>query len=581
VTLGSVTVSPEGDRLLLRADGAGHRVGRLLATADPPVRSRRSGDTVNISWPDADRLDQIDGFDLRWDRQARRWVDNRRRVSSHAAAVRVAVERTLVNGSVPARALLAHHGWVDLLDDHQTVNVAALTVPDGWGGCVFDEQGTGKTPTTIAAFDVLHQRDEADVLVVVAPKSMVGEWPVEVYRFSDGLYKTAVITGTRAQKAQAIESGADVLVCNYEAVGTMIVNLALLAERARIMLAVDESFFVKNPDSARTSAIRKFREHCTHAVVLCGTPAPNSPVDLVAQFDLVDFGHTFRGVHLDKDRDIAARQVRAVLDDRGVYLRSLKRTVLPNLPTRTFSEVPVDMAPDQAGAYRAALNDIVLDLRNASDEDYQRTINSFLERRAALLRICSDPSALIPGYTETPAKITALDRVVEDLVRQGEKIVLWSFYRASLDRVARRYADHGLVRIDGSITDVAQRREAVRSFQDDPDTMIFVGNPAAAGAGLTLHAARYAIYESLSNQAAHYLQSLDRIHRRGQTREVHYVTLLCTGTIEEAEYARLLDKADRQADLLGDPPAPRPNRTVLLDEFAALLAAAPPGADRL
>src|SRR5690606_12555265 len=103
----------------------------------------------------------------------------------------------------------------------------------------FDEQGTGKTPTTIASYDVLHARDEVDLLLVIAPKSMVGEWPVEVEHFTRGLYTTVVVSGTRAQKAQAIESGADVLVCNYETVASMFANLTLLAERARIMLAVD------------------------------------------------------------------------------------------------------------------------------------------------------------------------------------------------------------------------------------------------------------------------------------------------------------------------------------------------------
>ena len=72
--------------------------------------------------------------------------------------------------------------------------------------------------------------------------------------------------------------------------------------------------------------------------------------------------------------------------------------------------------------------------------------------------------------------------------------------------------------------------------------MLFIANPAAAGAGLTLHRARFAVYESMSNQAAHYLQSLDRIHRRGQEREVEYITLLCEDTVEVQEYARLTDK---------------------------------------
>jgi hypothetical protein len=67
-----------------------------------------------------------------------------------------------------------------------------------------------------------------------------------------------------------------------------------------------------------------------------------------------------------------------------------------------------------------------------------------------------------------------------------------------------------------------------------------------------LHRARYAIYESMSNQGAHYFQSLDRIHRRGQKREVEYIVLLCDKTIEESEYARLSMKEQMAQTLLGD-----------------------------
>ena len=145
--------------------------------------------------------------------------------------------------------------------------------------------------------------------------------------------------------------------------------------------------------------------------------------------------------------------------------------------------------------------------------------------------------------------------------------MVWSFYRAALQRIASRYSAYGIARIDGSVSDVAERRDAIRRFQEDDATMVFVGNPAAAGAGLTLHRSNVAVYESLSNQAAHFLQSLDRIHRRGQERPVRYITLLAEGSLEEAEYRRLLDKADRQADLLGDHAEPRLTRSMLLDEL--------------
>ncbi len=101
--------------------------------------------------------------------------------------------------------------------------------------------------------------------------------------------------------------------------------------------------------------------------------------------------------------------------------------------------------------------------------------------------------------------------------------------------------------------------------------MVLVANPAAAGAGLTLHRARIAIYESLSNQAAHYLQSLDRIHRRGQTRDVEYLILLCDQTIEIQEYERLVVKETAAQSLLGDVvSAPMTRETFLRDARSAV-----------
>ena len=101
--------------------------------------------------------------------------------------------------------------------------------------------------------------------------------------------------------------------------------------------------------------------------------------------------------------------------------------------------------------------------------------------------------------------------------------------------------------------------------------MVFLGNPAAAGAGLTLHRSRIAVYESRRGTGG----TLPPVAGTkstvvGKTARWSYVTLLCRGTLEEAEYERLLDKADRQADLLGDPPAVRPTRNVLLNDLLAL-----------
>lgn len=540
-------------------------VRRALSSAGVHFRRRVSeGGLVFEPWEGL----ALQSARVEWTQSARRLVDNRQRIADAADGVVAEVDRIRRGGAEVARAAITDGALTGQLDDHQAINVALLTAPGTWGGCVFDEQGTGKTITMIATFDVLVERGLTDTLLVVAPKSMVAEWRTEFGRFTGDLYRVVLAEGDRHAKASTLYSGADVIVVNFETLVALEAEVIQLARRTRLTIAVDESFNVKNPDASRTRAAAKVREWCTHAYVLCGTPAPNSATDVVAQFNLVDFGRTFRGLQLDKDRTIAAQQVGQRLTERGLYVRNLKSVALPDLPPKSFTEVEVELAPQQRAAYDAALNGLIIDLEHVDDATFAQHIQSFLERRAALLRICADPTPVVPGYNETPAKVAALDQLLTHLVADnGEKVVLWSFYRSSLDRIADRYASLGLVRIDGSVTDSADRRRAVRAFQDDPDIRVFLGNPAAAGAGLTLHSARYAVYESLSNQAAHYLQSLDRIHRRGQNRDVHYVTLVARGTVEEVEYGRLRQKADAQAALLGDPPTPALTRTLMLNEL--------------
>ena len=514
---------------------------------------------------------------MNWTPEARQFVENRRQVESAHSGVFTALARIRREGASLAERMVVDSASPGVLDEHQVVNVAAMTLPDSPGLCVFDEQGAGKTVTFIFAFDLLVERDEADSAVIVAPKSMIGEWPKDLERFRGDIYRTVVLTGSARVKRRLLADGADVFVTNFEtAVGMEAELRALMRARpGRTVLAIDESFFIKSLDAKRTRALRRLREWAGRAYVLCGTPAPNSPSDLVQQFSLVDFGYCFRDVDLPAERKLAAPVVQAAIEERGLFLRHLKRDVLPNLPVKRFQRVIVPMAEEQARLYRAILDGLVTEVEAVDESGFIRRRTSFLARRAALLQICSNPAGVSETYNETPAKLEALDSLVHQLVRrEREKVVIWSFYTASVTAIARRYVRFGVVRYDGTVPDVGTRREAVRRFQEDDETMVFVANPAAAGAGLTLHRARVAIYESFSNQAAHYLQSLDRIHRRGQERDVEYVVMLCDGTLEVSEYDRLVEKEQAAQDLLGDNvEAPLTRETFLADvrKAAALL----------
>lgn len=516
--------------------------------------------------------DQAEALGLRLEAGAVRSLEIRRRATECHDRYRQHVIELRDRGVDFARGELeAYPSKQDLakLDDHQVVNVAAMTAPEGYGMLLFDEQGAGKTVSVIYGFDRLVDLNVIDLMVVVAPKSMVGEWAAAIAQFTGDTYKVEIIEGTARERARRVDSGADVIVLNYEAIPSIRDQLLLRLRRHpdRALLVVDESFAVKNPQARRTHDLESIRDWFARVWLLCGTPAPNTAHDIVAQVNMVDFGTTFADVRIPKDRADAVPVVRQALDERAIYLRNLKVDVLPELPGRSYTRVTVPLSPIQAQLYEAALGELIADVESLDDKQFLKQLGTFLARRMALLRITSNPSGVFDNYKESPGKLLALDELIERLVeKDGEKLVIWSCFTHSLNTIYERYERFGAVRYDGS-SSIDERREAVRKFQSEPETRVFVANAAAGGAGITLHAARYAVYESFTNQAAQYLQSLDRIHRRGQEREVEYFVLLAEGTIEPGEFDNLVLKEEHARDLLGDVVPEQITRERFLDQL--------------
>lgn len=500
----------------------------------------------------------------------------RHRQAWHQAAL--AALRLAASSPEVARSWLEGYERVDILDAHQVTAVALASHPDVKGLCIFDEQGLGKTVEALFAFDRLRGEGLAGRAIVFAPKNMVLEWVRDLERFFGTKYRAAAVVGHESEKRAVLDGPADLLVTNFETAAQLEIRLrqVLECDKGSGLLIVDESFFVKNATAQRAQAVRRLRRFAGRCLVLCGTPAPNSAHDLVEQFNIADDGEAFAGVDIPDDAELARAVVSETVESRGVYIRRVKAEVLPHLPVRTFNRVLLPLSPRQRSLYESVMAGLLADVQSTDEESFKRNLASFMARRAALLQICSNPSAIEPAYgtSELPAKIVALDSILANLIEsQGEKVVVWSFFTASLNAICARYSRYNPVRIDGSVTAVSDRREAVRRFQEDSSTMIFVGNPAAAGAGLTLHRGRYAVYESMSNQAAHYLQSLDRIHRRGQERPVEYLILLCDETLELVEYDRLLVKEASAQTLLKDDVRPPVTREAFLRDLLAAGAA--------
>ena len=444
--------------------------------------------------------------------------------------------------------------WDAILDPHQGIASNAMSVPGLSGLCLFDEQGTGKTVSLLAAFDIMKNNGEVECAVVIAPKTLQENWKKEALRFLPSPATISIIDGNKEVRYRELQKKADLYIVTYETLGFDLPHFISLAKTRKVFLVADESFFVKNPDSRRSKTAREFRRHCVRAVVLCGSPAPNTPMDLVNQFDIADNGYTFGETVIPEDGEARKETIGNLIESRGVYLRRTKELVLPDLPKKVFHIVPVRMEPKQALLYSTTKKELVLFLRTLDNRTFRRSLTTYFQKRAALLQICVSPSLIDPLVTDVPGKYLALDRLLSTEIQgKNNKVVVWSVYTKTVDDLIDRYRMYNPVRVDGTVTGTSLRQEMINRFQNDPQTKLFVGNPMAAGAGVTLHSAHIAVYLSFSNQAAHYMQSLDRVHRRGQTASsVEYFFLVCQGTIEQNELERLVSKQKNQSDLFGD-----------------------------
>ena len=67
---------------------------------------------------------------------------------------------------------------------------------------------------------------------------------------------------------------------------------------------------------------------------------------------------------------------------------------------------------------------------------------------------------------------------------------------------------------DDDYEDARTREELIEKFKKDPKCMVMIANPAAAAESMSLQEiCHHAIYMDRTFNAAHYIQSQDRIHR--------------------------------------------------------------------
>ena len=423
----------------------------------------------------------------------------------------------------------------------------------GLGGCLADDMGLGKTPTTLA-----HIQGRAGMrpTLVLCPLSVVHNWEAEAVRFTPTLRVTVVHGPSRptGEKLIDVVAESDLVISTY---GTATRDVDTLRMIDWELVVCDEAQAIKNHHTNAAQAVREL--DAQQVIALTGTPVENRLAELWAILDAVNPG-MLGGVTWFRDRFATPIEQRG--DEQALegmrrltgpfVLRRTKadKSLVPDLPDKVESVAWATLTPEQAGLYRAVLDDF---LAEADEEDGMKRRGLVLATLTRLKQICNHPAHfLADGSTIAgrSGKLERFDELVDELLDADERALVFTQYKGMGDILAEHLADRLGDRpafLHGGVSR-GRREQMIEDFQSGASLPLQLVSLKAGGTGLNLTAASRVIhYDRWWNPAVED-QATDRAWRIGQQRTVFVHKLVCQGTLEERIDELLTEKkalADR------------------------------------
>jgi len=143
-----------------------------------------------------------------------------------------------------------------------------------WGAVLADEMGMGKTITAIAFANTI----KPDVVVIVCPSHLKGNWEHEWYEWSILPYEVQVVSRGTGIKDHRV------YIVSYDS----LYKVHIKGNGKNALVILDETHYIKNVNTSRHSYAFEIRETWKEAffLMLTGTPITNTPEDL---YTLIDF----------------------------------------------------------------------------------------------------------------------------------------------------------------------------------------------------------------------------------------------------------------------------------------------------
>jgi SNF2 family DNA or RNA helicase len=407
---------------------------------------------------------------------------------------------------------------------------------------IADEMGLGKT---IQALAWLQLHPENRPVIIVVPASVKLNWVREALLWMKPKPKIELLMGVTPWQPKG-----EILVINYDILWYW---RMVLRDVCANVLITDECHYYKSNGARRTKAVKFIGKSITNIIGLSGTPIENRPIEMYNAWQLIDPKNCPEKNHFEKQfcnrkyspfgyehKDVSGHSNEVELHNwlvGTIMLRRLKKDVLPDLPAKAFSFVPIQL--HNVTEYRGAEANFIAFIKETKGEEAAiRALNAKAFTEIEVLKQLS-----------VKGKLKGVIAWIKEFLEVSDKLVVYAIHRFVITALMEEFKEVA-VKIDGSVS-LTDRQKNVDKFQNDKKIKLFVGNIKAAGIGITLTASSNVAFVELPWTPGALVQAEDRCHRIGQKDSVNIYYLLAMDTVEE-KIAHLLDQKKKVLDAVLD-----------------------------
>jgi len=429
------------------------------------------------------------------------------------------------------------------------------------------KMGTGKTYAAIHLAFARWLAGQIDAVMVICPSTLRPTWRKEFEKFATREYDFRVHE-TKASWLKEFynekpKDRLQVLAVSVEGLG---VSEALYDSACgfmvgrRVMVVCDESSRIKNPDAKRTNRAISIGSVAEYKMILNGTPIALGIEDLWSQYEFIDpniigcgdyWAYKTRYLQMggfENKQIVGYMNTDELMSAIRPYTIEVGKEVL-NLPPKMMKPIYCEATAEQKRLFK-----LIVKGANGDPNAPLIKVENVLERMLRLRQVTGgylpkgkvvekEVDGMLVETIETTIepleqnpKLDLLLSVVDDNFKTS-KFIIWSTFVHEIehlrDVLAQKYGEASVECYYGK-TQIEDRSRIEDRYCKDPYLRFFIGNPVAAGLGLTLISGEddVMVYYSGTNAYIDRAQSEDRSHRIGQKRSVTVIDLVMERTVD-------------------------------------------------